>query len=35
VRKPFGPFSRLCNVPADLESVTVRGEEVEPGLVGL
>jgi CubicO group peptidase (beta-lactamase class C family) len=35
VRKPFGPFSRLCHVPDDLESVTTRGEEVEPSRVGL
>jgi CubicO group peptidase (beta-lactamase class C family) len=35
VRKPFGPFSRLCHVPDDLESVTTRGEEVEPSAVDL
>jgi CubicO group peptidase (beta-lactamase class C family) len=35
VRKPFGPFSRLCHVPDDLESVTTRGEEVEPSSVDL
>jgi CubicO group peptidase (beta-lactamase class C family) len=35
VRKPFGPFSRLCHVPDDLESVTTRGEEVEASRVGL
>ena len=35
MRKPFGPLSRLCHVPDDLESVTTRGEEVEPSRVGL
>ncbi|MET0153282.1 MAG: serine hydrolase domain-containing protein [Candidatus Binatia bacterium] len=35
MRKPFGPFSRLCHVPDDLESVTTRGEEVEPSAVDL
>jgi hypothetical protein len=35
VRKPFGPFSRLCHVPDDLESVTTRGAETEPGVADL
>jgi CubicO group peptidase (beta-lactamase class C family) len=35
VKKPFGPFSRLCHVPEDLESVTARGEESDPGETGI
>jgi CubicO group peptidase (beta-lactamase class C family) len=35
MKKPFGPFSRLCRLPADLESVTVRGEESDPRECGV
>jgi CubicO group peptidase (beta-lactamase class C family) len=35
MRKPFGPFSRLCHIPDDLESVTVRGEEADPSQTGI
>jgi CubicO group peptidase (beta-lactamase class C family) len=35
VRKPFGPLSRLCHIPDDLESVTVRGEESDPRETGI
>jgi CubicO group peptidase (beta-lactamase class C family) len=35
MKKPFGPFSRLCHVPTDLESVTVRGEEADPRESGI
>src|SRR5262245_24599261 len=35
MRKPFGPFSRLCHLPSDLESVTVRGEEADPSESGV
>ena len=32
---PLRPWRRICRVPDDLESVTVRGEEVRPREVGL
>jgi CubicO group peptidase (beta-lactamase class C family) len=35
VKKPFGPLSRLCYVPDDLEAVTVRGEEADPRETGI
>ncbi len=35
MKKPFGPFSRLCHLPGDLESVTVRGEEADPRESGI
>jgi CubicO group peptidase (beta-lactamase class C family) len=35
MKKPFGPFSRLCRVPDDLASVTTRGAEADPSVAGL
>jgi CubicO group peptidase (beta-lactamase class C family) len=35
MKKPFGPLSRLCHLPDDLESATVRGEESDPRDTGI
>lgn len=35
MKRPFGPFSRLCHLPEDLEAATVRGDESDPRETGI